>query len=724
MSQESEQGVAAVSTADVWKFGSATLDESSLELRIGDRLVTLERKPKQVLLSLLQNAPGLVRKDDLVSQAWPGRVISDSALTSCVARLRSALKHAQDVEIKTEHGLGYRLLASTVEVERESTGAFGAPGDHSAAANNMGGIGWLRVTAAFGAMALAIVGAWFFASNSVVPPAQASVAVLPFANLSPAPETNAYMAHGLHDNVLTQLAQLDQLKVISRTSVLRFEDTQRAIPGIAQELGVSHVLEGSFQQDGDRVRVIAQLINAAQDDHIWAQTYDRPAADLMTLQSEIAYEVARAIGMRLAPDEAKRLQAAQPRPPAAQNAYWEALALWQADGTSAEPLFTARSLLQRAVSEDPGFAQAWALLSRVHSMLHWFGHDASDERVQLAKAAADKALELDDGLAEAHVAIGLYRSAGFKDYAGSAQAYRHAVALQPSSAEAHFFLGSALRRQRDYKDAIHHFDKAIELDPLNALYLSDLGEFYAGLRMPAKAKPLYDQIMALDSASFFPQLTRAYFYAVQLGDYEVLRDLLESDAAGEHAVMQRYASHHLAYYEQRYGDAIDHLAAMPGPWMPPSGGSARTPKALSMGLLARMDGREDDAKRYYESGLQQSRQELEAHPEDPTALMNMADAHAGLGQHEAARTHANRAIALTPRDRDPVVHCLTTYHAAVLHLRIGDVDAGLELFRSIMDLPHSPNTWGLDLYPNLQALADDPRVKRLYQLASKPVVDL
>lgn len=708
----------------VWQFGDAQFDTTDFALQVGGEPVALERKPKQVLLCLLEQAPNAVSKDTLIEQAWPGRVISDSALTSCVARLRNALKHAQDVEIKTEHGLGYRLLASTVQVEREPNGALGAQDNDPTAANNRAGMGWQGVTAAVGAMALAIVGAWFFASNSVVPPAQASVAVLPFANLSPAPETNAYMAHGLHDNVLTQLAQLDQLKVISRTSVLRFEDTQQAIPGIAQELGVSHVLEGSFQQDGDRIRVIAQLINAAQDDHVWAQAYDRPAADLMTLQSEIAYEVARAIGLRLAPNEAARLQSVQPRDPAAQDAYWEALALWQADGTSAEPLFTARSLLQRAVNEDPGFAQAWALLSRVHSMLHWFGHDASDERVQLAKAAADKALELDEELAEAHVAIGLYRSAGFKDYAGSAQAYQHAVALQPSSAEAHFFLGSALRRQRDYKNAIHHFDKAIELDPLNALYLSDLGQFYAGLRMPAKAKPLYDQILALDSASFFPQLTRAYFYAVQLGDYEVLRDLLESDAAEEHVVMQHYASHHLAYYEQRYGDAIHHLAAMPGPWMPPSGGSARTPKALSMGLFAKMDGRDGDAKRYFESALQQSLQELEAHPEDPAALVNVAAAHAGLDQDEAARTYANRAIALTPRDRDPVVHCLTTYRAAALHLRIGDVDVGLELFRSIMDLPHSPNEWELDQYPELQALADDPRVNRLYQLASKPVVDL
>ena len=719
---ESDPHANAGPGGDTWRFGNASLHADTMELRVDGRILALERKPKQVLLCLLQAAPGLVSKDQLIAQAWPGRVISDSALTSCVAKLRNALAPVDGVQIKTEHGFGYRLIGP---VQRTP-----APPPHPEMTDDLAGLSrkpqWARPRALAAGLILAAGAIAFllWQPAELPSPEERSVAVLPFANLSLDPERNAYKAHSLHDNVIGRLAQLEGLRVISRTSTLQFENTRQPLPHIAVELGVEHILEGSFQESDGRIRVITQLIDAANDSHLWSNTYDRPASDLMTLQTEIAGAVAREIGMQLGGDAAQRLGRAPHHDSATYDRYLQALSRWRADGTSATPLLEARALLKRAVSEAPDFAQAWALLSRVHSLLHWFGHDRSDARVQLAKEAADQALALDPTLGEAHLAAGLYRSTGFGDYVGALQAYQKAVELQPGSAETHFYLGSAHRRQQAYREAVRHFDKAIALDPLNPLYLSDLAQFYAGLRLPQKAKPLYDRLAQSDETAFFPLLMRAYFYSAYLQDHRPMRAVLDSPAANDHPVMRRFASHQLASYENRHADALAILAALPGDWLPSGGGTIKKSKALALGNLARYAGDEARAKEHFRKALDIAQQQVTDHPESAPALLDLASALAGLQQGDAAAPLIDRALALVPRDHDPVMHSINAYKAGILLLRIGQADRGFDLLTSIMDLPYSPTADQLRRFQVMAQFRDDPRLAKLLARADQPVTDL
>src|SRR5215467_13417186 len=305
-----------------------------------------------------------------------------------------------------------------------------------------------------------------------------SIAVLPFENLSPDP-ANAYFADGIQDEVLSTVAKIADLKVISRTSTAKYKSRPGNLRQVGLELGVATVLEGSLQRAGDRIRVIVQLIDANTDNHVWSETYDRELKDIFGVQSEIAQSIAVALKAKLSPDETNSLGTLPTRNPEAYQAYLKA-GYFQREATSrngdpATLLPQAVELYTAAVAADPSFALAWAQMSYTHSWMHWFGVDESPERVRLAQEAAQRALTLNPELGEAHLAAGYVAYWGRRDYASAMKEFEVARKLLPNNPDVSIAIGSICWRRGDWATAIVEFKRAVSLDPRDAELASESG---------------------------------------------------------------------------------------------------------------------------------------------------------------------------------------------------------------------------------------------------------
>jgi TolB-like protein/Flp pilus assembly protein TadD len=300
-----------------------------------------------------------------------------------------------------------------------------------------------------------------------------SIAVLPFENLSRDPD-NAYFAEGMQDEILARLSKIADLKVISRTSTQKYKSAPDNLREIAKQLGVANILEGSVQKAADQVRVNVQLINALNDAHLWSDIYDRKLTDIFAVESDIAKTIADTLQAKLTAAE-KQMIAAQPTSDtAAYELYLKGRSLWGKRG--GDNLRQAIAFYEQAIAGDPNFAPAYAGLAEVYSVLPYYTATAPGEAFPKAKAAALKALQLDDKLAEAHTALAqvLYRES---DMAGSIAEFQRAVALNPNYATAHQLHGNhPLAALGRFDEAIAEGKRAIELDPLSPIINSDLGE--------------------------------------------------------------------------------------------------------------------------------------------------------------------------------------------------------------------------------------------------------
>src|SRR5947207_566712 len=277
---------------------------------------------------------------------------------------------------------------------------------------------------------------------------------------------NAYLANGIQDELLSNLAKIKDLKVISRTSVLQYKSgTTRNLKEIAQQLGVSHVVEGSVRRSGNRIRVSVQLIDAQTDHHIWVQNYDRTLADSITLQDELATEIAGALGATLSPQEKARVEAKPTNNPAAYDAYLRARAFAAGSPFDKPTVENAIQSYQEAVRLDPSFVLAWVNLSCVQSGSFWLGEDPSPERLAAAKDSADRALALDPNLPETHLALGYYRYYGQQDFSRALAEFQQAEKGLPNNVDVIEAIGRIQRRLGHWEEAIVAGRRAIELDP-------------------------------------------------------------------------------------------------------------------------------------------------------------------------------------------------------------------------------------------------------------------
>src|SRR5437588_1876668 len=326
-----------------------------------------------------------------------------------------------------------------------------------------------------------------------------SIAVLPFANLSD-DKQNAFFVDGVQDEILTDLARVADLKVISRTSVMQYKNTAtRNLREIGEKLGVAHLLEGSVQRVANKVRVNAQLIDARNDAHLWAQTYDRDLADVFAIQSEIAEAIAQQLQAHLSSREKAQINTTPTTDLVAYDLFLRARQLGDlANNPDAKgSLLQAITLLEEAVRRDPKFVRAHCLMCEIHLELYWDGFDHTDARRGLARVALQNAESLQPDSGEVHMQKGIYAYHGFRDYDRALSEFELARRLLPNEARLYEILGAVDRRTTRWKEAEEVFRRAVELDPINFSVLEEAGFTFQGLRRYREAEPLLKRALAI-----------------------------------------------------------------------------------------------------------------------------------------------------------------------------------------------------------------------------------
>jgi TolB-like protein/Flp pilus assembly protein TadD len=381
------------------------------------------------------------------------------------------------------------------------TGAADAVGQHSR------GHTWIYIVIVAAAFS---IGLFFLGRYSAgnkesgLPPAAAgslpekSIAVLPFENLSRDPD-NAYFAEGVQDEILTRLAKVADLKVISRTSTQHFKSAPENLRDIAKQLGVTNILEGSVQKAADQVRVNVQLINAMTDAHVWADTYDRKLTDIFAVESEIAKTIAETLQARLTGSEKSSIAKTPTVNPEAYELYLKGRFFW--NKRTGDDLRKSIEYLKQAIAKDPGYALAYAALADSYGILRFYGGASPNESIVPATAAAKKALELDDSLAEAHASLGLIATEELEIHRGLSELER-AVQLNPNYATAHHWLSLALTALGQSDRSITELKRALELDPLSMIINADLSIGYLYARRYDEAEAQARKTLEIDSRSF------------------------------------------------------------------------------------------------------------------------------------------------------------------------------------------------------------------------------
>ncbi|MBS1801812.1 MAG: winged helix-turn-helix domain-containing protein [Acidobacteria bacterium] len=473
------------------RFGVFEVSVRSGELRRSGRIVRVQQQPLRLLRVLLEHPGEVVTREELRNQLWPGEDFGDfdQAVNAAVAKLRSALGDSADNPqfIETLPKLGYRFVPE-VSYEYPETAEVPAPAPEPEGPELLDSLAVLdsgesaKKTRVFVwiAMAVLLVAAagfsiWKFRAGARRGGRIESLAVLPLDNLS-GDATQDYFAEGMTDELITDLAQIRALRVISRTSSGMYKGTREPLPQIARDLHVDAVVEGSVVKSGDRVRITAQLIRAATDEHLWAKSYEGDVRDSIGLQNQVARTIAEQIRIELTPRELQGLDKARSVDPGAYESYLRGRFFWNERTTGG--LQHAVDYFSQAIAKDPGYAQAYSGLADTYALLGDWQYAAMTTREALpkAKAAATKAIELDQSLSEAHTSLAFTLDGFDWDLQRAGQEFQRAIELNPGYATAHHWYSWHLALFGKYDDAIAEMRKAQMLDPLSPIINADLAE--------------------------------------------------------------------------------------------------------------------------------------------------------------------------------------------------------------------------------------------------------
>ena len=546
-----------------------------------------------------------------------------------------------------------------------------------------------------------------------------SIAVLPFENLSD-DKSNAYFATGMQDEILTRLAGIHDLKVISRTSTQQYASHPPNLKIVAEQLGVATVLEGSVQRADGKVRINLQLIDARSDSHLWAQNYDRDLKDVFAVQSDVAEKVADALKAQLLPAESARIASVPTQNPEAYDLYLRANVYYQrvydqAALTSTQmPL--AIALYQQAFAKDPGFALAAAMLAQAHMRTYWDLPDYSEVRLAAAKAAAEQALALQPDLGEAHEALGLYWYYGHRDYTQALQQLDIARKTLPNSASVEAYAAAIARRQGRWDDAIAGYQRAIVLDPRSSLSIDQLAYTYMNLRRYAEADQVFARAVAATHDPTDEQISRAYSTVMWRGDLAPLRAALGSLTAGS----DDYAGNARSFFQLGWWSRDYSAAAKTAQtdtaasW---SGQSDETfPRQLYLAWAYQAAGDSAKAQPLYAEVRTQMQAALRQRRDDADLHLTLGFAAAGLGLKEEAIREGRKAIDLMPMSRDALSAPGYLAFLAQLYVRVGENGQAIDTLRQLLAVPSGGGEISLALLkldPIWDPLREDARFLKM-----------
>ncbi|HEY8587295.1 MAG TPA: FlgO family outer membrane protein [Rhodanobacter sp.] len=693
----------------------------------------IEPKAMAVLLALVAAGERTVPREELIQAVWPRGFVSDDALNGCVAQLRRALDddaHAPRF-IATIPKVGYRLVhRCTPSVPRAPASSDQAaepvlpaeavpPPDDAVAVRRL----WPRIAIVVGVVSVTLALVVGLASRwrgdqsaagvaATAPVVEKSIAVLPFANLSEE-HSNAFFARGMQEEILSELARVADLKVISRTSVMGYQGgSGRSMREIAKTLGVAYVIEGSVQRVGKRVRVTAQLIDARRDVHLWADHYDRDVTDVFAIQSEIARNIADHLRARILPREQVAVRRALTTDLGAYELYDAArnIFVWNDPRGAGGSLERQVELLEQAIKRDPGFALAYCALAKAQDELS--GVSQRRAHLDAARRAIDTALRLQPDLGEAHRELGRYYY--YNDELDRGYDELLTVARNwPNDAETFRLLGEIDRRKNRWEEAIAHLRRASELDPRN-------GEYTHHLQLTYRLMHRYDEGLRFIADAFARDPQYPAWKWLYLAEYK----LDQGDPAGARKALAQLpmdfsptaeiwvARFHTALYLRDYDEASRIVAATPGKWASFIF-NGTPPQSWANGVLARLRGDRQKALEIFAN----VRATIEAgHPRDPRGpryldLAEAAQVDAELGRQAKAINEATEAVSLVPRSSAD--HQRMVGNLARVYALTGEQDRAIEQLDTIVRIPAGPSYGDLRFNPIWDSLRGNSRFEQL-----------
>ena len=548
-----------------------------------------------------------------------------------------------------------------------------------------------------------------------------SIAVLPFENLSSDKE-NAFFTEGVQDQILTNLAQIADLKVISRTSVMNYKSgAPRNLREIGQQLGVAHVVEGSVQRAANKVRVNAQLLDARTDAHLWAQTYDRDLADVFAIQSEIAKAIADQLQAKLSPNEKKAIEQPPTTDLAAFDLYSRAksLLLTASFGATQVPdVRKAIELLDEAVKRDPSFFDAYCQLAWAHEWLYAVGGlDHTPAQLALAEAAVQAATRLRPDAGETHLARAQYLYYGLRDYAGALAELEIARRGLPNDPRLFELTGYILRRRGQQEEGLRNLERAVELDPRNFFTLQQIALSYSNLRRYAESIAALDRALVIVPDNVETRTTRGEFYLCWKADTRPLRQTIDAILAQRPGAIASAADiwFFCALAERDPAAAERALVALGDN---PSWGEGVISLSHSFGegLLARMTKDEARARTAFEAARAQQEKIVRAQPDYGPTLCVLGLIDAALGRKDLALDEGRRAIGLTPVEKDVINGSRVLQYFAITAAWAGDKELALQQLEAGLRAPTASvmlSYGALKLLPFWDPLRGDPRFEKI-----------
>jgi len=543
-----------------------------------------------------------------------------------------------------------------------------------------------------------------------------SIAVLPFENLSD-DKSNAYFADGVQDEILTDLARVADLKVISRTSVMQYRNAAaRNLREIGQQLGVAHLLEGSVQRAGGKIRVNAQLIDARSDAHLWAQTYDRDLADVFAIQTEIARTIADQLQAKLSPKEEAVVAAKPTKDLVAYDLYLRASEFDRTRASSvgsggAEGAKREVELLDEAVSRDPAFVPALCRLANTHIYLHWL-NDYTAPHIELAKKALDAAARLQPDAGEVHLSRALIYYRGSLDYEPALAELALAQRGLPNEAPIPFLIGMIKRRQGKWEESIQRIQQAVALDPRAIPFISEQATTYLILRRYDEAAKTLDSALAWKPLDFGLAFLRAVvdmLWKADLGRWKTaVAGEVAKTAEPNDLISARLA---LALMERNYRAAQETLPA-PGQAEFDDNGFF-IPREWNEAIIARGLGDIKRANVALLAARERAATAAKERPGEARALMVVGQIDAALGRKEDAMREGERALELLPVSKDAINGGILIDRLACIYAQVADPARALDFLEEATKTPNGPSYGSLRLEQDWDPLRGDPRFEKI-----------
>jgi len=565
---------------------------------------------------------------------------------------------------------------------------------------------YAAVTAAVVIIAAAAVSMWRASQRSSGPP---SVAVLPFAG----PGAEPYFTAGFHDTIISQLARIQGLKVISRTSVLAYRDGPRDRARIARELGVRHLVEGSVRREGERLHVDATLVVGESGEPLWSARYDRAAADIFSVQADLARQIARTIDARLTVEEEARLDQAPTSDLAANELYLRALEVEQRSPPDKAAITQALGWLDEALARDPGFALAHAQASRLHMTIYWVVGEYDKARLPKAQEHARRAIELAPTLAEPHLAMALYWYWGHREYDNALGSLGDALALEPNSSSVSFLTGSIYRRLARWDVSISAARRAALLDPRNARnlqvyadvlsanrYFKEAEEVHAGLADVAPRSPL----------AFMMRLQNQERWTGGPGDAPT--DFARFQPREDPYCLARLAEHELLMLKREFKAAAAAILACPGNDIGALH-NVPSPKQYFAAVAELFAGNAAAARKNAAVARESMKKRLDERTDLPLTRIALAYMLAILGDREGALAEADRAAADAPMARDAIIAAELRDLVAALHAYLGQHDRALQQLGETLTMAFGSYAPLVQRNPFWDSLRDDARFRKL-----------